>query len=221
MAIDPGGYFCFTEDRASLLAQYVCEVPSAVWEAGLPSLPDDEGNVVLVDAEGTVIDEMSYTEKMHTALMKDPEGVALEKINPLLSSLQPGSWASASTSSEGGTPGYANSQYRDLPDDASGQFRLESDSFSPNGDGVNDEIVIIYSTEDADAQADIRVYDASGRLVRLLAENCRLEPQGMFVWDGRREDGALVRWGIYIIYVETYTPSGKRERYKMACAVTG
>lgn len=221
VAIGPGCYFCFTENKASLLAQYACEVPSAVWEAGLPSLPDDEGNVVLVNAEGTVIDEMSYTEKMHTALMKDPEGVSLEKINPLLSSLQPGSWASASTSSGGGTPGYANSQYRDLSDDSREQFWLEDDSFSPNGDGFSDELVIGYNVPDADAQADIRVYDASGRLVRLLAENCRLEPQGVFVWDGRCEDGALARWGIYIVYVEVYTPSGKRKCYKMACAVTG
>ncbi len=222
VSIAPAGYFCFTEDRSAVLEQHVCEAPEMLWEIGdLPSLPDDGGNIVLTDAEGMVVDEMSYTEKMHTALLKDPEGISLEKINPVLSSLQSGSWASASTSSGGGTPGYANSQYRDLPDDTSESFWLENDSFSPDGDGVGDELVIGYSMPATDTQADIRIYDASGRLVRLLAENYRLEAQGVFVWDGCREDGTLVRWGIYIIYVEVHAPSGKRERYKMACAVTG
>ena len=110
---------------------------------------------------------------------------------------------------------------RMTPDDTSESFWLENDSFSPDGDGVGDELVIGYSMPATDTQADIRIYDASGRLVRLLAENYRLEAQGVFVWDGCREDGTLVRWGIYIIYVEVHAPSGKRERYKMACAVTG
>lgn len=217
----PGEYLCFSKDIAALQEQYICEAHHLFPIGKLPSLPDDKGNVLLLNRSEEIIDEIGYTEKMHTAFLRDKEGVALEKIHPQMLSDVLGNWVSASTASGGGTPGYINSQYRELSDGGSDGFRLEQSSFSPNGDGADDELIVSYHILDTDVQADVSVYDASGRLVRDLAKSYLLQSQGVFVWDGKESNGILARMGLYIIYVETYTPSGKKEHYKMGCALTG
>ena len=123
---------------------------------------------------------------------------------------------SASTASGGGTPGYVNSQYREATEASSDGFRLERQSFSPDGDGVDDELIISYNFLDTDVLANISVYDSSGRFICKIAEQ-----QGIFVWNGQESNGSVARIGLYIIYIEAYTPSGKMNRYKLACALVG
>lgn len=216
----PGEYLCFSKDIATLQEQYTCESCHLFPVGKLPSLPDDKGNILLLNSKGEPIDEMNYTDKMHTVFLMDKEGVALEKMRPELLSDVPENWVSASTASGGGTPGYINSQYRELSFDGFEGFKLEHSSFSPNSDGIDDELIVSYHIADTDVQADIKVYDASGRFVCKLAESYLLQPQGVFVWDGKECNGSQARMGLYIIYVETYTPKGKKKQYKMACALT-
>lgn len=86
---------------------------------------------------------------------------------------------------------------------------------------MDDELIISYNFLDTDVLANISVYDSSGRFICKIAEGDRLEQQGIFVWNGQESNGSVARIGLYIIYIEAYTPSGKMNRYKLACALVG
>ena len=157
---------------------------------------------------------------MHSSLLSDKEGIALEKINPAQDSQSTSSWLSASTSSGGGTPGCQNSQYRELSDESDNRFWLENDSFSPDGDGIDDEMILRYHTTGDNYQVNIRIFDAAGHLINTLAEEFRLGTDGFFIWNGKNSNGQKSSLGIYIVYVEMYNPGGEIKRFKPACALT-
>lgn len=82
------------------------------------------------------------------------------------------------------------------------RVRLTPNPFTPNGDGVNDAVVVGYSllSLSVPRPVDIRVHDLAGRLVRVLHEG--LEASGRYEdknWDGRDGQGRLVAPGIYIV----------------------
>lgn len=109
----PGAYVVFTEDAADLALRYFIKAPDAVIEvASLPSYPNAEGTVVLMDTAGNRIDEMPYNEKWHFELLADAEGVALERIDPDRLSNEKNNWRSAASDAGYGTPGYQNSNYK-------------------------------------------------------------------------------------------------------------
>jgi len=51
----------------------------------------------------------------------------------------------------------------------------------------------------ASAQVDVRVFDAAGRLVRVLAHGTLAEGRQALVWDARDERGARARAGVYFV----------------------
>ncbi len=215
--IEPGNYLCFLKNRAALSDTYKCAPDRLIELSKLPSLPNDKGNVFLVNRSGIVIDSLYYSDKMHAAFLRATKGVALEKIHPTLCSADKAHWTSASEDSGGGTPGLVNSQYRELDKEYLEEFVLDKQVFTPNGDGVDDELIVTYRLEESGVMAIVRVYDSAGRLVYSLAENELLATEGVFVWDGRKSDGLLSPIGMYIIYIETYAPSGKQKKHKLAC----
>jgi hypothetical protein len=91
-----------------------------------------------------IYDEFRYNEKWHHTLIKNPKGVALEKIHPDLETQNINSWHSAGSTGNYGTPGYKNSQYKetDTENTESKIVLLDSDNFSPDNNGHNDMCVI-------------------------------------------------------------------------------
>lgn len=216
----PGTYLCFTKEPEILCNRYACCRNGLVWTTALPSLPDDKGTILLLTQGKELLDRFDYTEKMHSALLDNKEGIALEKIFPALNSRAPSNWLSASSASEGGTPGCRNSQYREFVADSNEGFYLENESFSPDGDGLNDELIIAYHLSGENYQASLKAFDLSGRLIHSIAENSRLEQSGCFVWTGKDRNDRLFPVGLYIIYVEVYNPQGEMKHFKLACALT-
>ncbi len=87
---------------------------------------------------------------------------------------------------------------------------VEPNVCTPNGDGINDQVEIkmsVYHVE-GEKELGIGVFDLSGRPVRNLSAQ-RLRPSGEHVvaWDGRDDEGALVRPGIYAVQVRFGTDS--------------
>ena len=79
----PGEYVVLTADTSSVNRDYNVESPSQLKELGqFPTFSDDAGTVVITDNRGTVVDQFSYTDKMHYALLSNKEGVSLERIDP-------------------------------------------------------------------------------------------------------------------------------------------
>lgn len=210
----PGGYVVFTEDAAGLARNYFVKDPRAVIEvSALPSYPNSEGTVVLMDSAKNKIDEVRYNEDWQFPLLASAEGVALERIDPAGPSNDKTNWRSAASDAGWGTPGYQNSQYG-LFQNPIIRLTLAPEIFSPDGDGADDVCNVHYVLPESGFVANIFIYDAAGRQVKHLAKNAVLGSRGTFTWNGLDEAGQRLPVGQYIIYTELFTLQGKTKQFK-------
>ena len=210
----PKNYVVFTEDAHDLAQHYFVKAPDAVIEiSSMPSYPNTEGTVVLIDSAKNIIDEVHYREDWQFELLADAEGVALERIDPDGASNEKRNWRSAASDAGYGTPGYQNSQYK-LFQSLIATITISPKVFSPDGDGIDDAATIEYNGLEGGAVANLFIYDASGRQVRHLAKNAVLGTSGKFRWDGLDEKGQQLPIGQYIIYTELFTLQGKKQQFK-------
>ncbi|HEU4469499.1 MAG TPA: lamin tail domain-containing protein [Flavisolibacter sp.] len=210
----PGEYLVITEDPDALYKSYFVKTPSSVLPCKpLPSLPDDEGTVVLLSSSGEVVDEFSYSEKYHFKLIANAEGVALERVDPSGESQAPQNWHSAASSAGYGTPGYLNSQYR-LLGDIEQAIEVEPRVVSPDNDGFDDAAIIRYSMETAGYVANLVIFDAGGRPVRYFLKNALLGTKGSWTWDGLDEQGKALPPGPYILQFEVFKLDGKKNQFR-------
>ncbi|HYM94980.1 MAG TPA: lamin tail domain-containing protein, partial [Chitinophagaceae bacterium] len=105
--IFPGDYIVSTENMASLQTNYLVKNPDNVLEvSSLPSFPDDNGFVLLLNSRGDVTDEVDYDHSWHFKLIDNVDGVALERIDPDEPSQDANNWHSAASAAGYGTPTY-------------------------------------------------------------------------------------------------------------------
>lgn len=102
-------------------------------------------------------------------------------------------------------------------------LQLSPNPFSPNGDGLYDEVNISYVLNDQISQAVVEIFDLRGSRVRTLkffgSEDASNRNLGL-TWDGRDEEGNQVPMGIYICRVEVLGANINRwERATEAVAV--
>lgn len=217
----PNEYIVLTKDPENIKSRYSCSSDARFYTISLPSLPDAEGNIILVAKDETIFDEFDYTEKMHHAFVSNKEGVSLERINPSLPTQSADSWQSAASVVGYATPGYQNSQYYDnKPVETKKLFELERKSFSPDNDGYNDLLLINYQMEEDGFSASVSIYSADGILVRKLYNNQLLSTQGTLFWDGTNDSGAVSQIGVYVAYIEYLHPKGKKGKQKLVFSLT-
>ena len=212
--IFPGDYIVVTEDDVNLALDYLVQNPDAVFVVpSLPSFPDDEGDVVLLNFQGAVVDEVNYKDDWHFALMDNAEGVSLERIDPHGPSQDANNWHSAASTAGYGTPTYKNSQYK-LLQSISATVEVNPKVFSPDNDGRDDIATIQYKTTEPGYIANITIYDANGRPVRSLVKNGTLGLEGYWVWDGLDDKRLKLPVGTYILFTEIFNLEGKNEIFK-------
>ena len=94
--------------------------------------------------------------------------------------------------------------------DALSTLSLEPAAFSPNGDGVNDELQIqaelLNLVGDVALRADL--FDLAGRRVHQIFDDVTASGPSVRTWNGRDAKGNLVPPGLYIIRVELDTDGG-------------
>ena len=212
----PQDFMVLTEDPAIVKRDFIClNMDAFVTIASMPSYNDDKGDVILLNAQGNIVDELSYDEKWHFKLIDNREGVALERIDHNAATQNPDNWHSAATSVGYGTPTYKNSQYRiDLQ--AQGAITITPEIVSPDNDGMDDFATIDYLFPTAGYVASITIFDAAGRAVRYLQRNALCGIKGSYRWDGLGEKNQSLPVGIYIIYTEVFNLEGKKKHFKNA-----
>lgn len=209
----PGDYVLLTTDEKAVKGQYLAINPDAFLQMkNFPSYPNTSGNVVVLDMQGNIIDEVAYSEKWHFDLIKNFQGVSLERINADAPSVA-GNFHSASSSSGYGTPGYKNSQFRPEEEFRSG-ITVIPEIFSPDNDGTDDYATIQYQFPEPGNVINITIFDASGRPVKYLQKNTLAGIKGFYRWDGLDEKNKKLPQGIYIIFTEVFNKEGKRRHFK-------
>ena len=212
--IFPGDYMVATENAESLQLNYLEKNPDRVLVvSSMPSYPDEEGDVVLLNLQGEVTDEVRYNFHWHFKLIVNPEGVALERIDPNGLSQDPSNWHSAASTAGYGTPTYMNSQGRQLQI-VDATIEVTPKIFSPDNDGHDDIATIQYKTDAPGYVANITIFDVAGRPVRILINNATMALNGQWNWDGLNDKGARLPTGNYIIYTEMFNLQGRKNRFK-------
>jgi hypothetical protein len=217
--IFPGDYYVITENKLSIQKEYFVKNPDAIIElTTLPSFPDDKGDVVITNTTGDVIDEINYDADWQFPLISNPEGVALERIDPLQKTQDKDNWHSASTTSGYGTPTYVNSQYKELRS-VKGDLMFSGIAFTPDNDGINDFLTINYQMDEAGYMANVYIFDPLGRMVRYLVKNNLLGLNGSFRWDGLDSTGKSLAQGPYVILTEIFDLQGKKRQWKNVVSI--
>ena len=179
----------------------------------LPNFNNETGGVV-VYGNGIPIDSLFYTSEMQSPFLVAPKGISLERQHFSMPTNLPGNFRSAATATGGATPGRQNSQ---APVEAGRYgFFLTSRTFSPDNDGFEDELEIMYFLHQNGSMANIDIYNTSGYLVKKLQRNQSLATQGRITWDGLSDAGQRLPIGIYVAVVETYHPEGPTKIYRLS-----
>jgi hypothetical protein len=184
---------------------------------GLSSLGDA---VMILDPSGSVVDSVDYAPSWHHPDVYETRGRSLERIAPSLDSSDPMNW-STSADPRGGTPGETNSLFTGTMV-STARIDINPNPFAPTGDGFEDYTVIAYNLPRETAMIRVRIFDSVGRQVRTLANNRLSGPEGYLVWDGRNDNGRIVRLGIYIVLLEAYDDSRRNStQVKSTVVVAG
>lgn len=214
--IFPGDFIVLTESSKIVRQQFITLNPDAFLDiATMPSLPNQNGSIVLLNSQGNVIDELKYDENWHFPLVTNYKGIALERIDPEQATAEKTNWFSAASSVGYGTPGYRNSQFRkDLQ--LQGTITLSPTTFSPDNDGFDDFLSINYHFAEQGNVCNITAFDAAGKMVKQVVSNGICGVEGFFRWDGLDKNNQRLPIGIYIIITEVYNLQGKTKRFKNA-----
>ena len=168
--------------------------------------------------DGTVIDQMYFSEKMHYPLLKVTKGVSLERVSFDQPSDDANNWHSAAERVHFGTPGYANSMMQNA-EPSQDEISIFPETFSPDGDGFDDACFINYHFDEAGYTMNVYIYNVAGQLVRHLVKGELVGQEGSALWNGLDNNGNRVPVGVYVIVTEVFNFSGKVKQFRNAAVV--
>lgn len=201
--------------RERVCAYYTCCPDALSVDLGtMTALPDGGGTVVVFSHRtGRVVDEFTYSEKLHVSGLSETRGVALERIDTESATNIAGNWTSASAQTRYGSPGCPNT----------------SSGLEPAGTTNSKDVYIvepyqlpgldcyrIYYTFHSDGvRGNILVFDREGRLVDQAANNILLGQNGSFDW----RSPLNLSPGVYLVYMEAFEDKGFVGKYKFPVVV--
>ncbi len=215
-----GSYLAVTKSRKGVLDFYWSKCEECILQTEkFPTLTDLSGYVGLLNENQEVIDEMEYTDGMHHPFISKTEGISLERISFSEPASRKENWHSAGKSAGFATPGYQNSACAKA-DLAGKLISINPEIFSPNGDGINDQLNIYINTGEPGWILNITILNYAGRAVRKLANNYLAGSSDQVAWDGLGSDYQIVQPGIYILDILLFEKTGKHLRVRYACVLT-
>ncbi len=219
LVLFPGDYIVLTEDASTLPSHYPFTKMNKIWiMENMPTYNNSEGIVVLLNNLAEIQDRVAYSDDLHFAILEDLDGVSLERLDPFRPSTDLTNWHSASAAQGYATPGYLNSQATGgiIADE---QITIEPSTFSPDNDGYQDVVTILYSDDTPGLTANIFIFDSNGRQIKHLTKNELLGTNNSISWNGTTEDNTLAPIGIYIIYFEVFSTDGNTQSFKKTCVL--
>jgi hypothetical protein len=184
----------------------------------LPSMPDDDGKILLLNYSGLIIDEVLYDKYMHHPLLRNKEGVSLEKINYKNSSSQKDNWHSAAASTNYATPTIINSQYRNQEETQS-WIQIDQHIMHPDNNGQHDFLQINYQFDEPGTLLSVYLFNQLGEKMLTILNNLLCGKNGQFNWNGLNNQNNYLPTGIYILVAEAFHLNGKKKRFKKVIAI--
>jgi hypothetical protein len=211
----PGDFLVLSEDTGFVKRQWPKSNREKMMAVkALPSLPDDKGNLMVMNKQGKVIDELNYSDGMHYPLLTVKTGVSLERVDPLSPSSATGNWHSASSDANHASPGLVNSQFRQLDTTGIANINLSPALISPNNDGLDDLLNIQYQFTETGNLLSAFVFNQNGQLVTTIIDNKLCGTAGSFSWNGFDAKNNRLPAGVYVVLVETFNLTGRKQRLK-------
>ena len=214
IAIYPGEYKVISTNKYDLTNAFHTSEDNICLVNDFPSLPDDMGTVILADEQGNILDEVSYHHEWHNPFITEESGIALERLDPSKFSNDGSNWTSASSLLKG-TPGKMNSQ-NIASGSWSGGISVEQTIFSPDNDGIDDQLIIKYGFKEPGMMGNIRVYNVHGYAIINLMNNQLLPSTGWARWDGQDSKGQKCPPGLYIINASFHSNTGTVIKFREA-----
>ena len=219
LLISPGQFLVFTDDVLDLQIQYPSGNSDSYIELDVPGYSNEEGSVVLLNSEGTIVQQFDYLDDYHYELLEDVDGVSLERVSYDQQVNDPNNWRSAASTVGFATPGNVNSQSVESFS-SGGQLVVEPKVFIPGNSGSGRDFTTInYAFNQGGKFANVTIYDQSGRPVKQLANGASLSTSGFFRWDGITDRGGVARMGYFVVVFEVYNGNGSRSVLKETVVV--
>ena len=214
----PNTYVLLSTNSELVGLQYDCPTDNFVQMASFPSYANAGGTAILMGKDGTMVDAMYFSEKMHYPLLKVTKGVSLERVSFDQPSMDADNWHSAAESVHFGTPGQPNSMMQSA-EPSEDEITISPDIFSPDGDGYEDACFINYHFDEAGYTMNIYIFNVAGQLIRHLAKGELIGQEGSVIWNGLDNNGNKVPVGVYVVVTEVFNFEGTVKKFKNAAVV--
>ncbi len=213
---DGSGGYLLVPDSCSISARdylVLCKDTTLRFEQGLDrnriivckdqnswTLRSTDELVSLRDPYGRILDSVRYSSSWHSSAATATKGRSLEKVSPDLPSAVPWSWTTCVDSS-GCTPGAINSVARAISSVA--DIQCNPNPFSARSPlGAKQSTYISIHLPAHQCRVLLRLFDASGRMVREFYHGEYSGSDLGYLWDGRDDAGFDLPLGVYIVHVE-------------------
>ena len=214
----PNSYVLLSTNSEIVGQQYDCPTDNFVQMASFPSYANAGGTAILMGKDGTKVDAMYFSEKMHYPLLKVTKGVSLERVAFDQPSMDANNWHSAAERVHFGTPGYENSMLQ-TTEPSEDIITISPDVFSPDGDGFDDACFINYHFDEAGYTMNTYIFNVAGQLIRHLVKGELVGQEGSALWNGLDDNGNRVPIGVYVVVTEVFNFDGKVKKFKNAAVV--
>ena len=215
----PQTYVLLSTNSEIVGQQYDCPTDNFVQMASFPSYANAGGTAILMGKDGTTIDAMYFSEKMHYPLLKVAKGVSLERVSFDQPSMSSDNWHSAAESAHFGTPGQPNSMMQSAAEPSNDEISISPDIFSPDGDGFDDACFINYRFDKAGYTMNTYIFNVAGQQMRHLAKGELVGQEGNLLWNGLDDNGNRVPIGVYVVVTEVFNFDGKVKKFKNSVVV--
>jgi hypothetical protein len=212
--LNPYSFMVLTKDTDKVIRDYHnADIKHCLEISDFPVLPDEGGYISIRSQEDVNLEETWFSDQQHNLLLRDTEGISLERLSPDLPANDRENWHSASSGSGFGTPTRKNSQFRNAGVNVN-HIGIYPKIISPDQDGLDDVLHIFLSHEKTGFLTNIYIFNINGVLLKTLVKGRLLGANEEILWDGYTESGYVADPGHYILLMELFHPEGELIKQK-------
>jgi hypothetical protein len=216
----PQSYAVFTGDYKLFAKAWPLADPAIVAaRPDMPSLTNEESQMILMDRNQKQLDAVTYSPGWHYPYLEEKKGVSLERIDPDLPGTDRDNWFSASAATGGSTPGSKNSSSLNPQVTSSQYFSMEPAIGYQEVQSDRIQLAVSFNFGNPGWFLSMHIFNSNGQLIREIFPFGMAPVKGAVCWDGLDTAQRQVPEGIYLLVADYYHPSGKKGRWKRACAI--